>query len=102
MNGRLWFAPDPEANRNGEEMNGGDTGDIQTYCRGELLAFLLRKRAWEVKRSPTELGYRVMPGWEQLPEGQALGRVAGVAADSADRIYVFHRGKEGCTATSLF
>ncbi len=35
-----------------------------------------------------------MPGWEQLPEGQALGRVAGVAADSADRIYVFHRGKD--------
>ena len=32
-------------------MNSGNMGKMQTYCRGELLAFLLRKRAWEVKRS---------------------------------------------------
>lgn len=75
-------------------MNSGDTGKVETYCRGELLAFLLRKRSWEVKRSPTELGYRVIPGWVQLPERQALGPVAGVAADSADKIYVFQRGQD--------
>ena len=75
-------------------MNSGDTGKIQTYCRGELLAFLLRKRAWEVKRSPNELGYSVVPDWAQLPEGQTLGKVAGVASDSADRVYVFQRGED--------
>jgi len=75
-------------------MNSGDIEKIQTYCRGDLLAFLLRKRAWEVKRSPTDLGYRVVPGWEQLPESQSLGPVAGVATDSEDRIYVFQRGQD--------
>ena len=77
----------------GNEMNSGDTVKDETPSE-ELLAFLLRKRAWEVKESPTELGYRVMPGWGQLPERWALGPVGGVAADSADRIYVFQRGQD--------
>src|SRR4051794_33190251 len=37
--------------------------------------------------------YRPVAGWPQLPEGLKLGQVSGVATDSADRVYVFHRGK---------
>ena len=38
--------------------------------------------------------YESVAGWPQLPEGSKLGAVAAVATDSADRIYVFHRGKQ--------
>jgi len=41
-----------------------------------------------------DLGYRVVPGWGRLPAGWALGQVSGVAADSADRVYLFHRGDQ--------
>jgi DNA-binding beta-propeller fold protein YncE len=36
--------------------------------------------------------YRALARWEQLPPGWSFGEVAGVAVDSADRIYVFNRG----------
>ncbi len=36
--------------------------------------------------------YRPVTGWEQLPESWDLVEVAGVAVDSADRVYVFNRG----------
>jgi hypothetical protein len=36
--------------------------------------------------------YEVVRGWEQLPEGWSFVEVAGVAVDSADRVYVFNRG----------
>ncbi len=55
---------------------------------------LLNVRAWEVKESPIDLGYKVIPDWAQLPEGWVLGPVAGVAADSSDHVYVFHRGHD--------
>lgn len=38
--------------------------------------------------------YEAVAGFLQLPEGTKLGGVAAVATDSADRIYVFHRGKQ--------
>ncbi len=53
---------------------------------------LLAVRAWEVEESPAPLGYKVVEGWPKLPEGWVLGQVAGVAADSRGRYYVFHRG----------
>ena len=37
--------------------------------------------------------YEVAQGWEQLPQGLRFGEVAGVAVDSNDRVYVFHRGE---------
>ena len=37
--------------------------------------------------------YEVAQGWEQLPQGWRFGEVAGVAVDSNDRVYVFHRGE---------
>src|SRR5688572_11022434 len=38
--------------------------------------------------------YRPVAAWPQLPDGLKLGAVSGVATDSADRVYVFHRGKK--------
>ncbi len=71
-------------------MSKGSSG--QEEARREEL---LRTRAWEVKESPIDLGYKVVPNWLQLPEGWVLGDAAGVAADSENRVYVFHRGAGG-------
>ena len=51
----------------------------------------LKTRAWEVKESPTDLGYQVIPNWPKIPAGMIAGSVSGVAVDSQDRTYVFHR-----------
>jgi DNA-binding beta-propeller fold protein YncE len=40
-----------------------------------------------------EYRYRVIDGWDQLPEGWAYRDVAGVAVDSRDQVYVFNRGR---------
>ncbi len=37
--------------------------------------------------------YQPVPGWPALPASITLGQVSGVATDSGDRVYVFHRGK---------
>ena len=37
--------------------------------------------------------YRPVPGWLALPADVELGAVSGVATDSADHVYVFHRGR---------
>ncbi len=39
----------------------------------------------------TGLDYRVVHDWPVLPQGQVLGSVAGVAVDSHDNVFVFHR-----------
>jgi DNA-binding beta-propeller fold protein YncE len=36
--------------------------------------------------------YRPVAGWPELPAKTVLGPVSAVATDSADRVYVFHRG----------
>jgi NHL repeat len=41
---------------------------------------------------PHRLEYEVIEGWERLPEGWSFVEVAGVAVDSAERVYVFCRG----------
>lgn len=38
--------------------------------------------------------YEPVADWPTLPEGRQLGPVAGVASDTSDRVYVFHRGKQ--------
>jgi len=55
---------------------------------------LLSVRAWEVRESPSDLGYRVVRDWMRLPPGWRLGQVAGVAVDAEERYYVYHRGEE--------
>ncbi len=37
--------------------------------------------------------YRPIVGWAKLPKGIEFGAVSAVATDSADRVFVFHRGK---------
>jgi len=37
--------------------------------------------------------YRPVQGWPKLPDGVKLGPVSAVATDSADRVFVFHRGQ---------
>jgi sugar lactone lactonase YvrE len=63
-----------------------------TEAQAKNTAELLTVRAWEVEESPVPLGYKVVKGWPKLPEGWELGQVAGVAADSKGRYYIFHRG----------
>jgi peptidylamidoglycolate lyase len=43
--------------------------------------------------SPTGEPYSVVHGWPQLPGGFVLGQVSGVAVDSRNRIFVFHRAE---------
>src|SRR5437764_196448 len=38
--------------------------------------------------------YQVVANWPQLPADFKFGQVTGVAIDSADQVYVFHRGKQ--------
>jgi len=35
--------------------------------------------------------YSVVHGWPQLPPGFVLGQVSGVAVDSHNHVFVFHR-----------
>ena len=36
--------------------------------------------------------YELVPNWEKLPEGWALGQTA-IVTDSQDRVYLFNRGE---------
>ena len=54
-------------------------------------------RGWRRYAMPMVVGagdfrYEVAEGWGELPEGWTFTQVAGVVADSQDRIYVFNRG----------
>lgn len=40
-----------------------------------------------------EFRYRARDDWARVPEGFRMGEVAGVAVDSADRVYVFNRSE---------
>ena len=42
--------------------------------------------------------YRVVHGWPALPEGYILGEVSGVAVDSHNQVFVFHRGSRKYSA----
>src|SRR5258707_1299553 len=46
--------------------------------------------AQDAKSKPSG-AFRVVHGWPVLPDGFALGRVSGVAVDSHDHVFVFHR-----------
>ena len=48
-------------------------------------------RAPASPRATQTYSYHVVHGWPILPEGETLGAVAGVAVDSHQRVFVFHR-----------
>jgi peptidylamidoglycolate lyase len=41
--------------------------------------------------------YQVVHGWPILPDGYILGQVSGVAVDSHNHVWVFHRGSQAWT-----
>ena len=45
------------------------------------------------QQSPTNDPYVVVHGWPQLPDGFVLGQVSGVALDSHNHVFVFHRAE---------
>jgi DNA-binding beta-propeller fold protein YncE len=44
--------------------------------------------------APRGADYKPVADWPQLPDDIKFGQVTAVATDSADRLYVFHRGKK--------
>src|SRR5215475_13646066 len=42
--------------------------------------------------------YSVVHGWPQLPDGFVLGQVSGVAVDSHNHVFVFHRAENSWAA----
>jgi peptidylamidoglycolate lyase len=43
--------------------------------------------------TPTSESYSVVHGWPQIPDGFVLGQVSGVAVDSHNHVFVFHRAE---------
>src|SRR5436190_21645091 len=58
---------------------------------GPLLVFSAAGLGDERRADPFP-DYRPVAGWPQLPPKLELGPVSAVATDSADRVYVAHRG----------
>src|SRR5438445_4668110 len=42
--------------------------------------------------------YFVVHGWPQLPDGMVLGQVSGVAVDSHNHVFIFHRAENSWAA----
>ncbi len=55
-----------------------------------LLLMAVPARSGDATKFPD---YQPVPGWPKLPVGIQFGPVSAVATDSADRVFVFHRGK---------
>jgi DNA-binding beta-propeller fold protein YncE len=66
---------------------------MRTTCTILLASLLLTGSAAAADKPAAIPDYRVVPGWPQLPPDFKFGQVSAVATDSADRVYVFHRGK---------
>jgi len=48
---------------------------------------------WPDQPSPTNEPYSVVHGWPELPNGFVLGQVSGVAVDSHNHVFAFHRAE---------
>ncbi|HEX4500873.1 MAG TPA: hypothetical protein VH187_06860, partial [Scandinavium sp.] len=44
-------------------------------------------------QDPENEAYRVVHGWPILEDGYMLGQVSGVAVDSSNNVYIFHRAE---------
>jgi DNA-binding beta-propeller fold protein YncE len=55
-----------------------------------LLFLAVPARSGDATKFPD---YQPVPNWPKLPDGMQFGPVSAVATDSADRVFVFHRGK---------
>ena len=57
-----------------------------------MVVFLLLVSSGALFSASVSRSYQVVHGWPQLPEGFAFGQVSGVAVDSHNHVFVFHRG----------
>lgn len=65
---------------------------------GSLFLVIVLARAFDTR--PAGAGpYQVVHGWPVLPEGYILGQVSGVAVDSHNHVFVFHRGSRPWTTS---
>jgi DNA-binding beta-propeller fold protein YncE len=68
---------------------------IKLNSIGVLLLSALSAPAFIAGGQPGKFpDYQPVPGWPKLPAGVKFGPVSAVATDSADRVFVFHRGKQ--------
>src|SRR5262249_37628600 len=77
---------------------GASTGGVmarQTFFLLPLLALTALAGPAHPDERPADKipDYRPVSGWPKVPDDVTLGPVSAVATDSADRVYVFHRGK---------
>ncbi len=49
-------------------------------------------KTWEVNESPTDLGFRHVPGWLKIPDNIKCTVPSAIAIDSEERIYILDRG----------
>jgi DNA-binding beta-propeller fold protein YncE len=70
------------------------TAWVLLFALGSLARLLAARSAAEDAAKVGIPDYRPVASWPQLPEDVKLGQVSAVATDSADRVYVFHRGKQ--------
>ena len=54
--------------------------------------------AWAAASAAADEPYHVVHGWPQLPPDFALGQVSGVAVDSHNHVFVFHRAENSWAA----
>jgi len=58
-----------------------------------ICAFSLKKQSEAQQASGVAEPYAVVHGWPELPPGFVLGQVSGVAVDSHNHVFVFHRAE---------
>ena len=66
------------------------------FALGCLFLVILFARAFDGRAVGAD-AYQVVHGWPILPEGYVLGQVSGVAVDSHNHVFVFHRGSRPWT-----
>lgn len=66
---------------------------LRRSCFLTFVLFLAPLHADEPKKRSIP-DYRPVADWLKLPDTVKLGAVSAVATDSADRVYIFHRGKQ--------
>jgi peptidylamidoglycolate lyase len=62
-----------------------------------LVAALFAADVIAQQESPSE-PYAVVHGWPTLPDGMVLGQVSGVAVDSHNHVFIFHRAESSWAA----
>ena len=65
----------------------------KTLILSGAISFLIIVSVGAAQQSISKDPYVVVHGWPQLPDGFVLGQVSGVAVDSHNHVFVFHRAE---------